>query len=246
MIVTPSCKQILAIPFLCFLLGACAPTPEHTDLEPPIGHPATFPVAFYRDAANRGETVYRVIPEASQIVIHVYRGGRLARLGHNHTVTSRDVRGYALDAEPTNATRFDLYFPAQSLIVDDTADRDAAGEGFETRPSVKAIEGTRGNLLGERVLDAVHHPFVEVSGRMVGGEPGSPELELEIRIRGSSVTRRTRPTVAQGNARLVIDGELYVLQSAFGIEPYSVLGGALKVEDRLRVTYRLVVERVAP
>jgi hypothetical protein len=40
-------------------------------------------------------------------------------------------------------------------------------------------------------------------------------------------------------------GELRLRQSDFGITPFSVLGGALTVEDELRVRYRLLARRVA-
>ena len=38
-------------------------------------------------------------------------------------------------------------------------------------------------------------------------------------------------------------GEFTLLQSEFGIEPYSVLGGALRVKDEIEVVFSLVARR---
>jgi hypothetical protein len=43
--------------------------------------------------------------------------------------------------------------------------------------------------------------------------------------------------------QLQASGEFDILQSDFGITPFSVALGALQVQDRLHVTYRVVARR---
>jgi hypothetical protein len=227
-------------------LFGCAPTSKRPPLESESGMPVDYPLAAYQRALLRGKDVYRLDTEGSEIVIRVYRGGRLARMGHNHTVASRAIRGHVLLAEPFTESRVDLYLPVALLIVDDPSDRAAAGEGFDSEPSAKAIEGTRGNLLGDRVLDAGRYPFVQIVSQGVDGQADAPVLNLGFSIRGNMVTRSVRPDVSISKQQIVVSGQLSLNQTAFGIEPYSVLGGALKVEDEMQVHYELVAKRIVP
>jgi hypothetical protein len=42
---------------------------------------------------------------------------------------------------------------------------------------------------------------------------------------------------------MLISGRFEILQSDFGIEPFSVFNGLLKVEDRLEITYQIVARK---
>ena len=66
----------------------------------------------------------------STLRILTYRGGKLAHLGHNHLIASRDLWGYGALAKTLDASRFALCVPVHSLIIDDPQLRAAAGEAF--------------------------------------------------------------------------------------------------------------------
>ncbi|HEV8106026.1 MAG TPA: YceI family protein, partial [Burkholderiales bacterium] len=103
------------------LAAGCAQVPP---APPPEAKPAGAPElqeAYYRDAAARSAKVYRIEPGVSLVVARVYRGGRLAKLGHDHVVSSREPRGF-VDADNG---RCDLYVAVESLAVDDPAQRAA-------------------------------------------------------------------------------------------------------------------------
>jgi hypothetical protein len=42
---------------------------------------------------------------------------------------------------------------------------------------------------------------------------------------------------------LLINGSFSILQTDFGIEPFSVFNGLLKVEDRLEISYQLLAQK---
>jgi hypothetical protein len=49
--------------------------------------------------------------------------------------------------------------------------------------------------------------------------------------------------VREQGDRLVAEGEFDILQSDFGIAPFSVAMGALQVQDRLRVRFSIACRR---
>ena len=226
-------------PALRFLLGAallaagCAQVPPSAPPGAPSGAP-DLDAAYYREAAGRGASVYRVEPADSLVVVRVYRGGRLAKLGHDHVVSSKEPHGF-IDADKG---RCDLYVAVQSLAVDDPAQRAAAG--FESTPSESDIAGTRSNML-EKVLEAERFPFVVL--RVRGVEQDAVQAELSLH----GVTRPLRipAKVDAGAERIDVSGSFPINQSDFGIEPFSVLGGALTVQDRVDLTFAIRGVRIA-
>lgn len=209
-------------------LAACAPPPP---LPSASALPVDFPEARYRQAEAQGRRVLRIDPAASLVAIEVRRGGPLAGLGHDHVVASRDLRGY-VDAE---AGRADLYVPLQRLTVDEPGLR--AEAKLDTQPSPDAIEGTRRNML-EKVLDAGRYPFALIRAARATDDPA--KLDVALTLHGT--TRRfdiplQMETLPDG---LAVSGRLTFQQTDFGLTPYSVLGGALRVEDRLELRFRIV------
>jgi hypothetical protein len=216
------------------LLGAgCAPVPTAA---PPKQAPAGAPdldAAYYRDAVQRGAKVYGAEPGDSLVVVRVYRGGRLAKLGHDHVVSTRDVRGF-IDADQG---RGDFYVGVESLAVDDPAQRAAAG--FESTPSESDIAGTRSNMLG-KVLEAERFPFVALRVRAV--EQGT--LQGELALHGVTRQLRIPAKIDAGAERLEVSGSFAINQTDFGIEPFSVFGGALSVQDRVDLSFTIHAGRM--
>lgn len=209
-------------------LTACAP-PQPL----PTGStlPAEFPAAHYRQAEAQGRRVLRIDPAASLVAIDVRRGGPLAGLGHDHVVASRDLQGYV----DTAAGRADLYVPLQRLTVDEPGLR--AEAQLDTQPPPDAIEGTRRNML-EKVLDAERFPFALIRATRSAAEPG--KLDIALTLHGA--TRRFEVPV-QTEALpdgIAVSGRLTFKQTDFGITPYAVLGGALRVEDGVELRFRVV------
>lgn len=216
---------------LAALLAACAPSPPSPTAAAISQAPADFPEAHYRQAEAAGRRVLRIDPARSLVVIEVRRGGPLAGLGHDHVVASRDLRGHV----DTEAGRADLYVPLQRLAVDEAGLR--AEAKLDTQPSQDAIEGTRRNML-EKVLDAERFPFALIRATRATGDP--EKLDVAITLHGT--TRRfgiplQTETLPDG---LAVSGRLTFNQTDFGLTPYSVLGGALQVQDGLELRFRVV------
>jgi len=218
---------------LALVATACAPVPPAGAPTPaPAGAP-DLDAVHYREAMQRGAKVYGAEPGDSLVVVRVSRGGRLAKLGHDHVVSTRDVRGF-IDADQG---RGDFYVGVESLAVDDPAQRAAAG--FESTPSESDIAGTRSNML-EKVLEADRFPFVVLRVRAV--EAGT--LQGELALHGVTRPLRIPAKVDAAAERLEVSGSFAINQTDFGIEPFSVLGGALAVQDRVDLSFTIRAGRM--
>lgn len=229
-------RAILALS--CALLASCVARPPSlpSPVSAPAGMqaPADFPQSLYRQAIANGKAVLRIDPAQSLIAVEVRRGGPLAGLGHDHVVSSRDVHGYVLPSEG----RADLYLPLSRLAVDEAELR--AEARMDTQPSQDAIAGTRRNML-EKVLEAERFPFALVH---IARDAGVPEkLKLAVSLHGQTRVYDAQARIEDQPGRIVASGRIAIFQTDFGITPFSVLGGALQVQDRLEMRFRIVATR---
>ena len=184
--------------------------------------------------------MFKVDGKASLVEIRVYREGRLAHLGHNHIISSRDLQGSIVLAPNVEDSTVDLRLPVASLVVDDPALREAAGKDFEAKLTESDIEGTRTNMLGPRVLYMERYPQVRVRATVAGGKLPVLQLDTSVRILGVSHSHRIPVTVKTEGEQLRASGIFDTHQSKFGMQPFSTLVGALKVQDKLSVRFRIV------
>ena len=232
-----------AVAALALLITACVPQIRETaPAPPPVAQqlPENFPSPYYAQAAAQGKSVYRIDPARSLVTITVRRGGSLARLGHDHVVASHSVQGYALPDEG----RADLYVPLNELSVDESALRVEAG--LDTQPSEADIAGTRANML-DKVLQTQEFPFalIRVSGMgqlPLGISETGVRLTVGITLHGITRTFEVPAQRESGSGELSVlsvAGWFEFNQSDFGITPFSVLGGMIKVQDRINLRFRI-------
>ena len=194
-------------------------------------------------ADTRGATIYHVDPQQSRVLIHVFRGGKLSRLGHNHVVASKTLSGRAW-IHPTFAkSGFELSFAVAQLIVDDPGMRQAAGADFASQVSEADKEGTRKNMLRADVLDAERYPEITLRSARIGGSVAAPQVTAQIRIRGAAHDAEVPTKIQLEGAQLRATGEFDVNQTDFGIKPFSVALGALEVQDRLRIEFQINAQK---
>lgn len=220
------------------LLAGCAPPIGKKPLTLP-DQPATFRSEIYASAAQRGQPVYRLDASRSRVVVRVYRGGRLARFGHDHVVASHQVQGLILWTRDFRARRADLYAPLASLIVDEANLRQLYG--LSTQPSAGDIAGTRNNML-YKTLRVNSHPFVTLHLEALGGSSPVMPVRADITLNGITRTQQVDVVVKETPGSLYFAGAFKVRQTEFGLEPYSLLGGLLRVEDEVDIDFALVAD----
>jgi hypothetical protein len=216
-------------------LSACAPP-----VSGPAGNegrrPAGFPDAYYLEGARRGQPVYEVDPATSRVVIEVRRGGALAQLGHDHVVVSHDVVGYVVPVEG----RADLYLRLDRLVVDEPRER--AEAHFDGQPPDDAIAGTRENMLRKLATDM--HPYAVIGVRGVGKDATGAWLNATIAVNGIDREMRIPVQVSIAPEEVSVAGDVTLAQTSFGIVPYSILAGALQVQDPVAIRFRIRARRM--
>ncbi len=228
--------QRLSTLFALVLLGACAqPSVTPAPTQPP-------PVREVAEAVAEHARAYTVLQEQSLLKVFVMRGGPLSRFGHNHIIGGAVLSGRLALAEDLSQSAFSLSVDVHSLEVDRPQWRSTGGEDFASTPSDEDIAGTRDNMLGPRVLDASQYPKITIQSAGILGE--LPEFSVLARISLKDKTRSlpVPVRVRQTGGHLIAEGEFTLNQSEFGIEPFSILLGAISVQDELRVQYRIVAQ----
>ncbi len=218
----------LRIGMLCVSVAACTQLPGNP---PPAAAAPAVPAApiVYPPSAASALTIDSA---QSLIAVTVRRGGLLARLGHDHLVASRHVTG---TVSPTQ-NRADFQFRLDQLTVDEAELRIAAG--LEKQPSADAIDGTRNNML-TRVLDAERYPVVKVHAER--GAAGQP-LRVAITLHGVTRNMAIPAEIHETAGIMTVTGKVNLKQSDFGITPFSVMAGALAVQDQLELRFTLVAK----
>jgi len=227
-------RAVLAAALIALMLAAmlegCAPlAPKRASA--PAALPADFPEDHYREALAQGKPVFRIDPAESLVAIEVRRSGSLARLGHDHVIASHDVVGYVAPDEG----RADLYVALERLAVDEPALR--AEAGFDPQPAESDIEGTRANML-EKVLETEKFPFALVRVSGVDARQGEVTLSVAITLHGSTRTLQAPARIDANAGEMRVTGRLSFDQTDFGITPYSLLGGAIAVQNRVDLRWR--------
>jgi len=224
---------------LSLLLAAC-PRPVRPPAPAPTVPPTPAPTAPAPAPDTRGAAVYEVSSQESKVDILVFRGGKFSRLGHNHVMTSHAVSGRVWVHPEFPRSGFELSFPVAQLVVDDPQERRAAGSDFPPDIPQSDKDGTRKNMLRPEVLDAERYPEVRLRSARVGGTLAAPQVTAHITIKDASRDVEVPVKLAVAGQRLSASGEFDILQTEFGIKPFSVALGALEVQDKLHITFRIV------
>lgn len=218
------------------LLSACQsapPQPEALKAAAPDLH------AEYRNLAQKGP-IYVLDPAGSSVLIHIFRAGAAARLGHNHVISAPKFEGYvSMPSAQAADARFDLSVAWSDLLIDEPLLRSETGDNFSGERSADDIAGTRRNMLGDRGVQADRFPLVRFHSVAIEGDWPVLIAQVEVTLHGVTRTQPLLLRVERGGAQLKVSGSMTLRQSDFGISPFSALGGLMKVQDVVAITFAL-------
>ena len=222
---------VLFAGWLLLGLAACQTSPPAEEVPPPA------PVTPAEIAIPAGAREYKVVAEESLLQMFVYRGGAMARLGHNHVIASHQLTGSVYVTDDPAQTRFDITFPAGELTIDEPALREQAGPDFSATVPQSARDGTRKNMLSEALLDAEKYPALRLRATdvVVAGE--GYDVGVEITIKDQVRNVRVPVQVTRTDGAIAASGEFPLKQSDLGLKPFSVGAGALVVIDEMRIHF---------
>jgi hypothetical protein len=188
--------------------------------------------------------VYAVDPAGSDIHWRVYKAGTFARFGHNHVVSVGELSGQVTRDPDSGAGTFELAIPVAGLVIDDPALRSLYGEDFSSKPSEEDIAGTKGNMLGERVLDAEHYPMLVIQGRVDESASAEATLAVSVELLGRTVPISVPCSIVVDDDVLTASGEFRLTHAELGMEPFNVMLGALAVAPELDFSFDVRATRV--
>lgn len=219
------------------LLSAC----QSAAVLPEAARPGAVPDlhAAYQALARNG-VVYALDPAASRVRIYVFRAGAAARLGHNHVLSAPKFEGYvSIPSAQAADAQFDLSVAWADLQIDDAALRDETAGNFSGERSADDIAGTRRNMLGDRGVQASQFPLVRLHSVAIEGDWPVLIAQVEVTLHGVTRTQPVALHVERDSEQLKVNGALTLRQSDFGITPFSALGGLMKVQDAVAITFAL-------
>ena len=186
---------------------------------------------------------YKVVAEQSLLQILVYRGGAMARLGHNHVIASHQLQGEVLLAGDATRTRFEIRVPVNELTIDEPAMRESAGADFPPGVPQSARDGTRRNLLSEALLDGTNYPQIRLRATDVAlGADGGFDVGVEITLKDQAYQVRVPVTLQRQDGAVVANGEFALKQSELGLKPFSVAMGTLVVLDEMKIRFHITAQ----
>lgn len=178
---------------------------------------------------------YSLGPANGQLVLKTGRTGLGRRAGHDLTIeiTQWEATATVDPADPAASS------VTVTVDVDSFAVREGAG-------GVKPLtDGDRAEIkrtLQREILHTDRHPSITFQSTQVTGTPESFAIEGEL-----TILDQTRPVTVRGSAHDGGDGGdrlrggATVVQSQFGIKPYSAFFGALKLADEVEIGFELGV-----
>jgi hypothetical protein len=214
----------LSVGALVVLLTACgAPRPRQPGSPP----------------AGKG---YRIDETRSELRILVYRAGPLARFGHNHVVVNRSIRGTVNLADAAGASEFRLDVPVAAFVVDDAQARREEGADFAAEVPEDAKSGTLRNMLSVAVLDGDEFPMITLNSLAVSvpDDTGAMTASVAITVAGHESKIDVPFRLESDSRQLSAKGSLELRQSAIGLAPYSLMMGALQVQDAMTIKFDIV------
>lgn len=232
----------LALVALAVLAGCVQPPPAP---DAPEGAPPDFPAIETGSRSGEART-FVVDSTRSTVRALAYRAGALSRLGHDHVFEADTVAGLIVvenrDADNGGGWQVagDLYLVLSDLDVDAADAR--AEEGFTSEPDADAREGTRRNMLA--AFSAATEPWARTLLRartesVPGAVTQSVPATVSVRLGGGETDVTIPVAVTLADGVLTAEGSFELRHEELGIEPFSVMGGALAVRDGFDIRFRI-------
>jgi polyisoprenoid-binding protein YceI len=175
------------------------------------------------------QTPQAIDPDRSVANVKVYKAGLLSGFGHDHEIQGPIEQG-AVDEEKGTV---ELVIDARKLkVVDqDLSDKDRS----EVQQTME----------GQKVLDVEHCPqirFRSTSAKPAGQNKWIVQGELEIHGQTRPVTLQVERYAGLASSAARYRGSIELRQTDFGIHPFSSIGGAIKIKDKILVGYDVAVQ----
>lgn len=192
----------------------------------------------------RAETLH-LDPSTGSFRAYLYKEGLLKALGHDHVVVALDYRGI-VDLWTSSAV-LHLEIDSDWLEIDKPEARAAVGLVQPIKDS--DVSKILASMKGEKGLEVKRHPliaFASTSIEPVEGEKGLWMVNGALSLHGTLRTIEFPVELSERPGGYWVSGYVRLNQSDYGIKPFSVAGGAVRVQDEVMVRFHLAAMRKPP
>ncbi len=182
---------------------------------------------------------FRIDSNASWLRVLAYPDGPLRRFGHHHVISHHGISGIVVVAPNPLESTIMLELTVADFEVDDPALRGLEGEDFDGEISQKDIDGTRANMLGEKLLHAAQFPTIQIQSRAIDGSMPDVNIVTTVIVTGMEHTVIFPASIEFTDDSFVVSGQLEITHREIGLSPFTAAGGALSVRDLLVLKYEI-------
>jgi polyisoprenoid-binding protein YceI len=175
---------------------------------------------------------HQIGPENGSITINTYVGGMGSKMGHDLVLEATKWSGTVnIDADNPAASSAQVTVDVRSLEII------KATGGVKSLSDKDKVEIAANQA---KTLQSDKYPEITFETTAVTGEPPTLSLLGNLTIHGKTKPISLEVKVTEGASESTLTGSTTVVQSDYGIKPYSKMG-ALKVKDPvdLQVTFSL-------
>ena len=173
-----------------------------------------------------GDGTYTLGPGSGQLQLKTTRTGLGARAGHDLTIeVTRWEADVTLDAANPSASAVRVEVDAGSFEV-----REGTGG---IKPLTDSDRAQIKTTIQEKVLHTARHPAITFRSRRVEGTAEAFTVDGDLTIAGVTQPITVHGRVADGR----VQGSATIVQTRWGIRPYTGLFGALKLSDDVTVEF---------
>lgn len=174
-------------------------------------------------ASPDAQSIRSIDVQHSTMTVYVYKQGLFSFLADNHVI----------DAPIAHGT-YDSARRSVSIVVDAAAIR-----VVDPHLSADKRSKVQANMSGPQVLDVAKYPSIVFDSTQIAGDDnGRLTVSGNLQLHG-----QTHPVTfdAQSDGAGHFTGTATVRQSAFGITPIKIAGGAVSVKDDVRIDFAITL-----
>lgn len=195
-------------------------------------------------APAMGQT-WTVDPSTGYFHVILMKEGLLGSLGHDHVVDAGPARGTAVIADSSSSVH--LEFDAAAVEID--ADSSRRDEGFMKHVEDGDRAKIRDGMRGPKGLDVQRYPSIKFNSTSIEKVTGLPhiwEVTGVFSLHGSTGTLEFPVVLTERPGGYWAYGYVRIRPSEYGMKPFSVLGGLIRVQDEALVKFNLALRPSGP
>jgi polyisoprenoid-binding protein YceI len=169
---------------------------------------------------------YRFGADTGRLLIRTYRTGLGSRAGHDLTIEVTMWHGTAAVGADASASSVALRIDADSFEIRQGRGGIKPFTDADRADIRKTIQG---------LLDTARYPSITFESAGLRGVQPDLSVEGELTIRTATHPVRVRGSIDESSGKPQLRATAQVVQSEWGIKPYSAFFGALKLRDTVDI-----------